>query len=123
EVALTFAFPAIGQVYVSAVFRNDQPLVSLGEVLALLFIPAKRTPNAYGFYGNYPAKTDYWEIDPIKLTLSFGKEKKTLSADQFYLGETDLFLTPDVFAEVFGLHFIINPYALTLNLQNDHPLP
>lgn len=123
EVSLTFSFPVIGQVYVSSAFRGEQPMLALGEMLGLLFIPYSKTESSYGFSGSYPTKTDYWEIDPTKFKLVANGKKQELTANQFYLSETDLYLTPDVFAEVFGLNFIVNPYALTLNMDSKHTLP
>ncbi len=123
EVTLTFGFPAIGQVYVSAVFRGNQPMLAVGEILGLLYIPYNRTANSFGMKGAYPNKTDLWEVDPVKLTLLRRGEKVALSADKFYLGETDLYLTPDVFQDIFGFELIVNPYGLMLSLKSSVPLP
>jgi len=123
EVTLTFGFPAIGQVYVSAVFRGNQPLLAVGEMLSLLYIPYGRTANSFGVKGAYPNKTDLWEVDPVKLTLLRRGERVALSADKFYLGETDLYLTPDIFQDIFGFELIVNPYGLMLSLKSSTPLP
>lgn len=123
EVTLTFGFPAIGQVYVSAVFRGNQPMLAVGEMLGLLFIPYNRTANSFGMKGAYPGKTDLWEIDPVKLTRLRRGERVALNADKFYLGETDLYVTPDVFQDIFGFELIVNPYGLMLSLKSSVPLP
>lgn len=123
EVTLTFGYPALGQVYVTCAFRGDQPLIAAGEVLSLLQIPFQRAENRFGILGAYPSKADRWEIDPIKFTLLRRSEKIPLNADQFYLGETDLFLSPEVLKDVFGLDFTVNPYGLMLSLQADRLTP
>lgn len=123
EVTLTFGFPAIGQVYVSAVFRGNQPMLAVGEMLGLLYIPHTRTANSYGMKGAYPSKADLWEVDPVKLTLLRRGERVALSADKFYLGETDLYLSPDVFLDLFGFELTVNPYGLMLSLKSPIPLP
>lgn len=123
EVTLTFGFPAIGQVYVTCAFRGDQPLIAAGEVLSLLQIPFKRADNRFGMSGAYPNKGDAWEIDPIKFKVMRRGEKIPLLADQFYLGETDLFLSPAVFKDILGLDFTVNPYGLMLSLQADRITP
>lgn len=123
EVALTFAFPAIGQVYVSAVFRGEQPMLPVSELLHLFLIKHNRTETNHGFRGAFPDKSMPWEIDPVKLTYTYNGEKKVLKADRFFLGETDLFVTPDLFLEIFKLSFVVNPYSLTLSMDKDIELP
>lgn len=123
EVTLTFAYPSIGQVYVTCGFRGDQPLLASAEIFSLLMMPYERQDNRFGLKGAYPSSIDRWEIDPIKFTYIANGEKKTLKADQFYLGETDLFLAPELFEEIFGLKFTINPYGLMLSLQASRLTP
>lgn len=123
EVTLTFGFPAIGQVYVTCAFRGDQPLIAAGEVLSLLQIPFQKTENRFGIQGAYPTQADKWEIDPIKFIVLVKGEKIPLKADQFYLGETDLFLAPEIFKDLLGLNFTVNPYGLMLSLEADRLTP
>lgn len=123
EIALTFAYPAIGQVYVNAAFRGDVPLIAAGEVLSMLYIPFDRTDNKLGYKGAFPTSRDRWEIDPVNNILLRRGERVVLKADKFYLGETDLYLTPDVFEDVFGLKFMVNPYGLMLTLETTQILP
>jgi len=123
EVTLTFGFPAIGQVYVTAVFRGDQPLLAAGEILSLLFIPYQRTANGFGLKGAYPTNQDLWEIDPAKLILIRKGEKIALNAQQFYLGETDLYLSPELFLQIFDIELTVNTYGLMLSLRSERILP
>ncbi len=123
EVTLTFGFPAIGQVYINAVFRGNQPLIAAGEILGLLYIPYERTGNNFGLKGSYPTKKDVWEVDPVKLTLIRKGEKVVLNAQQFYLGETDLYLTPDLFQQLFDIELTVNSYGLMLSLRSERILP
>lgn len=123
EVTLIFGYPAVGQVYVSAAFRGDQPLIATGEILSLLMIPFDRTDNRLGYKGGYPNVTDRWEIDPVNNILLRRGERIVLKADKFFIGETDLYLTPDVLNDVFGFELVVNPYALMLSLSSKIPLP
>jgi hypothetical protein len=123
EVTLTFGFPAIGQVYVTCAFRGDEPLIAVGEVLSFLQIPYQRAENRFGLLGAYPGKADKWEVDPVKFFYTRRAEKISLLADQFYLGETDLFLSPEVIKDIFGLDFTVNPYGLMLSLKADRLTP
>ncbi len=82
EVVLTFAFPSVGQVYVNSVFRSEKPLLPVGEILSLLYIPYERNSNGLGYKGSYPNKSDVWEIDPAKLTVNKkGQVSKIESSD------------------------------------------
>lgn len=123
EVTLIFGYPAVGQVYVSAAFRGDQPLIAAGEIMSLLMIPFSRTDNRLGFRGGYPRPENRWEVDPVNNILFRRGERLVLKADKFYVGETDLFLTPDVLNDLFGFELVVNPYALMLSLTSNAPLP
>lgn len=123
EVMLTFGYPSVGQVYVNAVFRGDQPLIAVTEILSLLYIPYERSANGFGFKGAYPAKGDKWEIDPLKFIVTSKGMSSTPNAGKFYQGETDLYITPDLFKTVFGFELTVNPYGLMLSLRSDNPLP
>lgn len=123
EITLLFGFPAVGQVYVSGAFRGEQPLIATGELLSLLMIPFNRTDNRLGYKGVYPSKTDRWEIDPVNNILLRRGERVQLKANQFYLGETDLFIAPELFADIFGFKLTVNQFALTLSLTSPTVLP
>lgn len=123
EVLLTFTYPAVGQVYLNAVFFDDVPFLPLGEVLSLLYIPAERTENGKGLKGNFPTKNDSWIIDPLTGIVEIKGKTETLEADKFYIGEMDLYLHPEYFERIFGLNFTANIYALSISLTTDETLP
>jgi hypothetical protein len=123
EVLLNFNYPAVGNVYLNAVFFGDIAYLPLGEVLSMLYIPSERTPSGKGLKGSYPTKNDTWSIDPVNLQLTIKGKAEGLEADKFYLGEMDLFLHPEYFKRIFGLSFTVNTYALSLSMQSDHTLP
>lgn len=123
EALLTFNYPAVGQVYLNAVFFDDVPFLPLGEVLSLLYIPSERTEGGKGFKGSFPSKNDNWSIDPLAGTAIIKGNAEVLDAETFYLGEMDLYLHPVYFARIFGLSFSVNQQALSISLQTDHVLP
>lgn len=123
EITLLFGYPAIGQVYISAAFRGEQPLIATGELMSLLMIPYDRTDNKLGFKGKYPTVSDRWEIDPVNNILLRRGERIVLKADKFYLGETDLYLAPEILNDVFGFELTVNSYALMLSLVAPRLLP
>lgn len=123
EVALTFAYPALGQVYVSSVFRGDQPLLPLSELLSMFLMVHDKNSKNYGFAGYYPNKEDFWNVDPVSLVYSKKGNLKKLNANDVYIGETDIFLSPDIYLDLFDFKFTVNPYALTLSLEKSRLLP
>jgi predicted negative regulator of RcsB-dependent stress response len=123
EITLLFGYPAVGQVYIGAAFRGDQPMIAAGELMSLLMIPFTRTDNRMGYKGAYPFAADRWEVDPVNNILLRRGERIVLKADKFYIGETDLFLTPDVLNDLFGFELTVNSYALVLSLVSPRPLP
>lgn len=123
EVVLNFAYPAVGQTYITANFRDDLPLIGVGELLQMLFIPYKANGNQLGYAGSYPNEKDYWEIDPAQLKYRVRGETKSLKANQIYKGAADLFVSPDVLEDIFGFKLVINLYGLTMNLTSERALP
>lgn len=123
EVVLNFAYPAVGQTYITANFRDDLPLIGVGELLQMLFIPYRANSNQLGYAGSYPNEKDYWEIDPSILKYRVKGETKNLKAEQIYKGAADIFISPEILEEIFGFKLVINLYGLTMNLTSERPLP
>lgn len=123
EALLTFSHPSIGQYYVNAVFFGDVAYLPLGEFLSLAEIPYEQTENKLGLQGAYPSPKEIWKIDPVAGFIWINRVSEPLPADNFYLGELDLFLHPDYFKRIFGIEFTVNPYALSMSLKSERPLP
>lgn len=123
EVLLTFSYPALGQVYLNAVFFGDVAFLPLGDVLSMLYIPADRTDNGKGLKGSYPGKNDAWSIDPLMGTAVIKGKSEVLSAENFFLGELDLYVHPEYFSRIFGLEFSTNIYSLSVSLVTGGVLP
>lgn len=123
EISLLFGYPAVGQVYINAAFRGEQPLIAATELLSLLLIPYDRTDNRFGIKGTYPNKDDIWEIDPVKRHIIYKGKKVEIPADKFYLGEADLYIAPELFQDIFEINISVNAYALMMSLSSSKPLP
>jgi hypothetical protein len=123
EAMLTFSYPSLGQAYLNVVFFDDVPYLPLGEVLSMLYIGNERTDNGKGLHGFFPSKNDKWLIDPLLGMVTVKNNRETLPADKFYMGEMDIYLHPDYFSRIFGLNFLVNFNALSLNLTAEYPLP
>lgn len=123
EALLLFAYPSLGQQYVNVVFFEDVPYLPLGEILSMMSIHSERTESGKGLKGIYPTKNDIWRVEPVQGAVTIRGHNETLQADKFYIGEMDLFLHPDYFSRIFGLHFSVNFHNLTLGLTADFTLP
>lgn len=123
EVMLTFAFPAVGQVYVNAAFKGDRSYIGVGELLNLLAIPYKYDQGAMGFWGAYPGPKDRWEINTVNLYTFYKGEKRALKPDQFYKSETDVMLSPELYKEIFGIDMTVNAFGLVLSITSERTLP
>jgi hypothetical protein len=123
EAMLTFSYPSLGQAYINVVFFDDVPYLPLGEVLSMLYIGNERTDNGKGLHGFFPTKNDKWLVDPLVGMVTIKNNRETLPADKFYMGEMDIYLHPDFFSRIFGLNFLVNFNALSLNLTAEFPLP
>jgi hypothetical protein len=123
EVFLNFNYPAVGNVYINGAFFEDVAFLPVGEILSLLYIPYEKTPSGKGLQGAYPSKNDSWSIDPITQHLILKGKSFPLPADDYYIGELDLYLHPDYFQKLFGITFTINTYALNFSLSSEYTLP
>ena len=123
EVLLSFNHPALGNVYLNAVFFENVAFLPLGEVLSLVGIPSDQTSSGKGLQGTYPNPGDTWLVDPSTNHLTVKGKTEALVADWYYLGELDLYLHPEYFSRLFGLSFSVNTYALSLGMKSDYSLP
>ncbi|WP_026952221.1 fimbria/pilus outer membrane usher protein [Algoriphagus mannitolivorans] len=123
EVLLNFNYPAVGNVYINGAFFGDVAFLPLGEVLSLLYIPYEKTASGKGLQGVFPSKNDSWSIDPVTQQFFLKGKSISLPADDYYIGELDLYLHPEYFQKIFGITFTINTYALSISLSSEFTLP
>ncbi len=117
-----FRHPAVGSYYVNAIYGNGQYYLPIGELFGLLCIHLEKTEKDSVLGGTFPGNSKY-EIDPQELVIVSGRTRHKLEKADIYIGEMDLFLTPEVFETCFGLRFSIHLNTMGLVLQSDHPLP
>lgn len=123
EALLTFSHPSIGQYYIGVVFFGEVAYLPLGELLSLTGIPSTPSTNKFGLEGFYPSPKETWMIDPVGGLISLQGKPETLQADDFYLGEQDLYLPPGYFSKIFGLEFSVNPFNLSMTMKSQYALP
>lgn len=123
EALLTFSHPSIGQYYIGAVFFGDVAYLPIGELLNLTEIPSAPSANKFGLQGFYPTPKETWMIDPVAGMLLLKGVSEPLPADDFYLGEQELYLHPRYFSRIFGLEFSVNPFNLSMAMKSEFTLP
>lgn len=120
---LTFSHPSIGQYYIGVVFFGDDAYLPLGEILSLTEIPSTPSTNKFGLQGFYPSPKETWMVDPVAGVLILQGVSEPLPADDFYLGEQELYLEPSYFSKIFGLEFLVNPFNLSMTMKSQNTLP
>lgn len=123
EALLTFSHPSIGQYYITVVFFRDIAYLPLGELLSLTEISSEQSTNKFGLQGFYPSPKETWKIDPVTGVITLQGKSETLPADDFYLGEQELYLHPKYFSRVFGLEFSVNTLNLSMTMKSEKTLP
>ena len=123
EAILTFSHPSIGQYYIGVVFFGEVAYLPLGELLSLTEILSTPSINKFGLQGFYPSPKESWMIDPVAGLISIQGVSETLPADDFYLGEQELYLHPSYFSKIFGLDFLVNASTLSMTMKSASALP
>jgi hypothetical protein len=123
EAFLTFSHPSIGQYYVGVLFFGDVAYLPLGEILSLTEIPSAPSTNMFGLQGFYPSPKETWKIDPVAGMITLQDKSEILPADDYYLGEQELYLHPSYFIKIFGLDFLVNASNLSITMKSAYALP
>ena len=123
EVVLSFNHPAVGQYYINAVYSGKTVYLPAMELFNLLYVHYEKGSSGQSLQGTWLRPDNAWQINLNSLQASMGKERITLTASDFRLGELDLYLSPDLFERMFGLKFTVNLNALNVSLQTEYTLP
>lgn len=125
DVLLTFRYPAVGHVYVSHLYNenNGQSFLPVAELFGLLGIYYNPDFSNFVLKGTFLTNELSYEIDLKKHVIKLGEKEIPLNADDFRIGELDFFLSPSVYEKVFGLNFTIDILQLTLTLETDKVMP
>jgi cell division protein FtsN len=123
EIVLTFSHPAVGQYYITAIYSNNTVFLPAMEMFNLLYVHYEKGNSGHSLKGTWLSNDNHWEINTSSLSASSGKETFSITADDFRVGEMDLYLSPSLFERMFGLKFTINMSTLSVSLQSDKTLP
>ncbi len=125
EVLLSFKHSGVGHVYVNSIYNGEtgQSFLPVMELFSLMEINQNANPSGFTVSGTFLTNGSPYAINLAARNVALGKTKRLITPDDFRIGETDYYLSPSVFEEVFGLQFTVNIMHLTLNLETQHSLP
>ncbi|HRZ48387.1 MAG TPA: SPOR domain-containing protein [Bacteroidales bacterium] len=125
EVLLSFKHSGVGYVYANSIYngKTGQSWLPVTELFSLMEINQNANPSGFTVSGTFQTNGQPYVINLASRTVALGKTKRLITPDDFRIGETDYYLSPAIFEEVFGLQFTVNIMHLTLTLETPHTLP
>jgi len=125
EVLLTFQLPAIGEAHVNTVYDNetDKSFLPVAELFNLLEINCKADAGKFEVEGHFLYPGNHFCINFREMQVTMGANNYQLIPGEFRVGETDFYLTPDLFEQLFGLRFKVSMSNLVVSLETEHTLP
>lgn len=123
DILLNFRHPAVGRYYISAVLSNESIYLPVTELFALLYVHFEQGVTPYSLKGTYMYAQDEWYMNPYERSAGIADKRISLSENDFRIGEAELYVLPEVFSQLFGLHFSIDMQALCVNLRSEDLLP
>ncbi|WP_124245536.1 fimbria/pilus outer membrane usher protein [Cyclonatronum proteinivorum] len=126
EVVLIFSYPAVGRVYVTALFDYNQNelLIPVTEMFTLLGVNFSRGETQRNVIeGVFLTNGERYSMNFDNFSIIKGGRRYEFDAERMHSGALDFYLTPDVWEDVFGLEFSFNFSALSLSLRTERILP
>ncbi len=125
EILLTIRHSAVGHVYVGTLYdyQNNQVYLPVMELFSRFEINFQPEVRNFTIKGNFITPNNPYEINLSAMRVKLGTNVLEITADDFRMSETEYFLAPWVFEEVFGLNFTVNINHLSLRLETTHTLP
>lgn len=123
DILLNFRYPAVGRYYISAVISGDAVYLPVTELFSLLYVHYEKGCTPHSLKGIYLYPENEWYIRPYERKARNGNKHIELTTKDFRVSNMELYLLPEVFKELFGLHFTINMNALNISLYSENILP
>ncbi len=98
-------------------------LLPVSELFRQLLIPHTLDANGGGIRGTFLNARQPYNIDVRNLQVSLAGKRTSITADQIYQGDLDLYMSQEVFLQVFELEFRVDFSNLMLRLVTPHKLP
>jgi len=125
EVLLTFRHTSIGNVYVASLYdgKSNTVFLPVMELFSLLEINYQPDKKNFIVRGNFINSDNPYSINFLAMQIQLGKVIHQFTANDFRIAETDFYLSPKVFEDVFGLKFTVEIAPLLLSLETTKTLP
>lgn len=121
EVYLAFRHRGVINALVISYYLNDSFYLPVDELFSTFSVESDMSGLVItGFFGSDQIP---YVVDLGARYVEFGEVRKELDQSEFMVTDLDLYLSPEVFSEIFGLNFVIDFNSLTLNLQTERELP
>lgn len=124
EIFLSFSYQNLFDRIIIAQQEGDQYYLPVSELFSALNIPHEVSVTPPTITGSYLAADNTFQIHFQENTVSLdSKGEFTFEGTEMRIGETDFYMTPEIFNEVFELEFNIDFNNLVLTLDTPHELP
>jgi len=123
EIPVAFSYNAVGNVAITALYDNGQIFLPVRELFYLLLVPCERTAGQYELTGIYLDPDRRYIINFSSQIIRVGSKDFSITPGDFRITDLDFYLTPEIFAQVFGLNFEFNLSQVSLHLESEHKLP
>jgi len=123
EIVLFFHFPAAGQNYISAVYSEGNVFLPVTEIFSLLYVHCEQGDEHGLLRGTWLNHDNQWHIDINSLKASLCGREISFSKDDFRKGNLEIYLSPALFRQLFGLNFKVNMSTLRVRLESNDTLP
>lgn len=124
EVFLTFNYQNLFNKVVVALYEDGQFYLPVSNILSTLKVPHEVSVSPPVISGSYLDTENSFQLNfqSFKAQLK-SKGEFSYNASKMLIRETDFYVTPEVFKEVFGLSFSVDFNNLLLELETKHELP
>ena len=122
---LTLSYTGIGRVYLTVLFDYNEMrfLLPVTELLRYMEIQHSRNGSRGLIEGVFLTGGEPFSMNFEERTVRLGSRQFTYDADRMMPGETDYFIDPLIFEEVFDMTFDINLSTLSVRLITPRQMP
>lgn len=123
EIDFVFEYRPLGRRYLTVYIVNDVAFLPLFDLFDLLRINIQYDSSQRVVSGFFIDEETEYSIDFVEYEIVVGEKSATFEQDDLRIGNNGFYLTPELFSQMFGLHFEVEPNRLRLTLTSDQTLP
>lgn len=125
DMVLTFSYSTVGRVYIDAMYdyRENRFLLPVMELFSRLEINYTADGPLGLLEGTFLVGGESYRMNFADRTITLGGDTYEYDADRMMVGETEYYLDPEIFREVFDMTFEVNMSTLSARLSTPHTMP